>query len=292
MLLKIQNGPLLLFVSFLSIIIIVCQISIQWKGIIDNNPSYLTTEARVEVKSSIVKKSERTVFLRYPHECLSTVMASSHLCSSSLPVSRRCKMLSWGQNYLVLWTETVSSWRNGGATTVCWQIWDKWEFKKIITTSKKNMKLKSQVSIRMMKGIAAKWKIQTIQYSEENTVPGLYLSSHVKDPPCLHLSPTPQRSFTKTVSFTGLTTTTTTKIGQKKYSLKGSCKRKNNQNNTNTLLHLPLYYTSKKFCTFFLLYILFCSPFGESSPLNSPWNITTIILWYYDSRVCSVVRAL
>ena len=150
------------------------------------------------------------MFLRYPHEFLSTVMASSHLCPSTLPVSRRCKMLRWGQNDLVLWTGRVSSWRNGGAATVCWQICDKCEFKKITTTNNKNMKLKSQVSIRMKKGIAAKWKLQTMQYSEENTVPGLYLSSHVKDPPCLHLSPTPQRSFTKTVSFTGLTTTTTT----------------------------------------------------------------------------------
>ena len=192
--------------------------TLQWKGIIDNNPSYLTTEARIEVKSSIVKKSERTVFLRYPHEFLSTVMASSHLCPSSLPVSRTCKMLRRGQNDLVLWTERVSSWRNGGAATVCWQICDKWEFDKITTTSKKNMKLKFQVSIQMKKGIAAKWKLQTIQYSEENTVPGLYLSSHVKDPPCLHLSPTPQRSFTKTVSFTGLTKTTNNnnnKRGQK-----------------------------------------------------------------------------
>ena len=51
--------------------------------------SNLTAEARIEVKSSMVRKSEITVFLRYPQECLSTVIASSHLCFFKTPTDRR-----------------------------------------------------------------------------------------------------------------------------------------------------------------------------------------------------------
>ena len=45
---------------------------------------------------------------------------------------------------------------------------------------------------------------QTRQTNFGNVKPGLYLSWQVKNPPWRHSAPTPHRSFTTTVSFTGL----------------------------------------------------------------------------------------
>ena len=50
--------------------------------------SHLTAEARIEVKSSMVRKSDNIVFLRQPHDFLSTVIASSHLCFCKTPNER------------------------------------------------------------------------------------------------------------------------------------------------------------------------------------------------------------